>query len=549
MAEAIAGPRSAIETTFLEMGQHLMTGAKLLRDVSTAHQDMPREFHGPQFLEAVEIMQILGAEIGRLSGTDGKEDVRAEHLASVADALHGPIDSLKKAVNGLRLIAVNARIVAAGLHQDSAEFGAFTLDMIDLGNAAKETVGRVERTHALVIGKVGEARQGRRAVVARHAATTAIIAQRLGAQIEAIEKHRASALGLADEGRQVAGRIGGRIGEAVSALQIGDITRQRLEHIEDALRAAASLAERPDPPGDTVRGVCHLQSLQLRDTQDGFERQVRHFAATLRRLAEDTETVLLESRARADALVTASGTALAALVADLKSTGRLLDDYEDTRATLRALGEEAEGSMRVMLEQLEAVASIEHSIRLLSLNMAIRCSRLGREGGPLKVIAQEMREFAGQTVHAASDVRRFLDEARDLVQAHDAATDGSASTAVANAIDLLEGVLARLGQNVSTIRQSAPQAVRLLNEAAEHAGRYEGGESSWATQIGFLEEWSCATGTAVSDNLFSDAAFFAELRARYTMESERLIHDMLCGAAERAAAPTPEDEEIDAMLF
>ncbi len=107
----------------------------------------------------------------------------------------------------------------------------------------------------------------------------------------------------------------------------------------------------------------------------------------------------------------------------------------------------------------------------------------------------------------------------------------------AAAVDRLDVVVERLGQQAATIATSGPKAASLLQQAAHaardygsHADAWQGVSDRLAAQAG---EGDCAAA--------ADAAFLARLRNRYTMVSERHIHDGFCGAGEVGIGTAAEE--------
>lgn len=545
LADELAGPRRALEKAFLDMGDRLMDCARLLREITSAHEGMPAELQSEEFASAVASMHTLREEAGRISGTNETDGAQVETLSALSASLYEPIDELNKAVRNLRLIAVNARIVAAGIRSHTGDFDAFALEMVDLGRNATSIVAEFTESHARLVGTLGSALAANESFRQRHGGTLAAIADRLATQLATTETHKLRAVSDAAESGRLAKQISSRIGDAVSALQIGDITRQRLEHIEDGLRDV----DREGAHAATATAVCQLQLLQLDDTGGDYSREVASFAATLRSLSSDARHVLDDSRAQSEALLAKGGTALAGLARDLKAMMLVLGDFEAMRAELAKLRAEVAESVSTMRERMEAIGDLEQSMRLLSINTAVRCSRLGEEGRALRVIAQEMRELAAHTVEAAATVTDRLEEARSLLGSPDEAdraADAPTSLAqdAAAAVDQLDLVVARLGQRASTIGASGPRATGLLQQAADAAQSHETHADAWQSVRDRLEHLAGdAENTAAPS-----PDFFTRLRARYTMVSERHVHDAFCSSFDVAGADdeAAEDEILEA---
>ncbi|MFN7130364.1 MAG: hypothetical protein ACK4OJ_15015, partial [Brevundimonas sp.] len=232
-----------------------------------------------------------------------------------------------------------------------ADFAAFATEMVELGRDAARIVAEFSRSHRTLVGALEIAANANDQFRRKHGQTLAAISARLGGQLATVEAHRVRAMAdLAESGRMSAA-ISARIGDAVSALQIGDITRQRLEHVEEALHGLDEGAH----SGMTQALVLRLQQAQLDETGADFGREMGSFAGALASLASDARRVLDEGRSQSEALLANGGTALAGLVADLGSMVALLADFEEMRARLAGLRAEVGECVSGMQARMETI--------------------------------------------------------------------------------------------------------------------------------------------------------------------------------------------------
>lgn len=524
-AESLAFSRRSIEKSFLDMGQRLLDSARLLREITAAHEGMPGELQGEEFAKAVALLTRLQAEAGEIANRQDANGERVETLMAMARQLEDPIDSLSKAVRNLGLIAINARIIAAGMAEMTGDFDSFALEMVELGRNAASIVVEFSKAHRRLVEALALAGSANAAFRKKHDGTLSAISMRLGEQLAVIDGHRAHALADVAQSGRMAGSISRRIGEAVSAMQIGDITRQRLEHVEDAL---ADLDVHACSPA-TRSLVLRVQAMQLDETRDDFAREVAAITRALLSLSSDAQRVLDESCAQSDALLSNGGTALAGLVADLGSVTTVLGDYETMRTRISALRSEVAGCVGDMQARMEDIAALEQSMRLLSINTSVRCSRFGEEGRALRVVAQEMRELAAFTVEAATTITTGLERSKTELGTD---PDGAAGVTMqdlsgdaARAIDLLGGVVERMRSRAVTIADVGPRTSKLLRDAALASETYGRFAQDWEGLVERMEE---ARAQIDGSEGAVDAALLDQMRQRYTMVAERRLHDELC---------------------
>ncbi|RAP40242.1 hypothetical protein BYZ73_16395 [Rhodovulum viride] len=546
----IAGPRQAIEQAFLAMGSGLMAGAHLLSDISGAHRDMALEFEGPAFLQGVAQISRLRDEVGRVLEGITTGDAEIARLAETTKQVRAPLEQMDSAIRLLGLVAVNARIVAAGIESGQSDLTAFTSEMAGIAAEAKAAVRSIAEVHERVCRTVAETRRTQTEFSRGHYRTMAAIRDRLDEDLRSIEAQRAQAAEHADKSATLAAGIGAQVGEAVAAVQAGDMTRQRLEHIETILDRLADAAE----ADRLARLLGPLAAAELGATHADFVAEVAHFVEALEAMRIDADEVLRAGTERAGRTLAASGEALAALVRDLRSIGPLLDDDARNRETARQLGEGAADAMNLMMSRIDVLERTEHDVRLLGLNMAIRCSGLGDRASGLRVIAKELSGVAADTSAAAAQIRDILDGAQKTVAdtRRRTAEGGGVEGDPAAAASDLETVLDRLRSHGATLAEACPRTIAILDETAERAHRVSASGDGWPALVARLETLG---GTPDPDEVAAFGDLLAGLRRVYTMQQERRIHDAVLGLPtpqgedEPPAADGGDADDIDGFLF
>ena len=213
-----------------------------------------------------------------------------------------------------------------------------------------------------------------------------------------------------------------------------------------------------------------------------------------------------------------------------------------------------------LLRHVEAVQQIEGSMRLVTLNAAVKCAQLGPRGKALDVIAKQLRELTGDTVTSARTVMSVLGEAAERARRVAGSADGAASEGLARlggdadaAIALFSEVDGRLSAALHLLDEEGRTADAVLKEAARHFS----GHAAISEALGDAQmrlSALLAQLPAVASEVFAasnaGARLLAYLRRNYTMESERRIHDGLFGAiGGEAPVAAPMIEADDLGLF
>ncbi len=556
--------REPAEQVFLSLGASLTQAVGLIQRAADTVAEMSSRLEGDEFGTALASLTEAAGEVTALARSAGGEKAALTELDNTIEGVSRGIARFRKTVAEVELLAVNAKIQVSHLPVSNADFVTFTQDMGALADNAGTGLELLDGKLAMLARSVRTALLSREAFERDHGLALTAIGDRLHRALQSVERRRAQAMATA---KTLAGRsreVGQRIGSAVQALQINDITRQRLEHVEEILEEADDVAAGGHGWGAELSGedraqvfaaICKLQAAQTAQANEHFAREMHRLIASLRSLAANAGEIEAEGMSVAGATRDNGESFLAELKTQLADARSLLVSYarahDDTRAVVRS----ASAAVADMLTHVETVRSIEADMRIMGLNATFKCGRLGVQGRSLSVIAHELRNCATRTREQAEMVANGLNAMVAISQSLGAGQAGLEGLSAA--MDHSTEILSELGANfdrifdglirdtgdVKAILTTAAEGIRIhddldqsLREAVRRITALGGAETVDAERIGQLME-----------------RVRAEFGGRYTMESERLMHELvLDGTAGAAATATPSaapEPDPDDFLF
>ena len=532
VAAELAAPAGALEHAFTGLGDKLVECVGLLRALMGCHAAMPGELRGEAFVTAHGEIAGMRERAGLAAGEYLSLDARLGEFFELAKDIDSPLSDMRSSVRTFRLIATNARIVAAGLTQADGEIASFIGDMEELGRRAGEVVADLVATYSHFRSSLVAARHANAEFARDHGTTLERLSTDLERHLSALGRFEARADESASAHQKMAQQVNGRIANVIASLQIADSTRQRIEHVEQALRMAAELAaDSPERYEASSAAFYALQTAQAEAAIVAFEKELDAIVFNLRELTQDSEDLLRGSGRDAEALLSDGSNALQALTGDIGSTCAMFAMYEDVHARLEVHLVDVAGSVRAMAGSLETIAELERNIHLVSLNTAIQCHRLGDEGAGLQVVSRNLRELAIQTVTAGNSIRGSLHRAGSLAEAIGRGSRSAATASTSAKGEDVATTFARAGVNLRQhfrkLSEIGPGATRLLHECARLAEDRRMLGSSLRQSSRTLETLRQESSAGEAD---PDAAFFAALRGRYSMDAERHLHDLIIGA-------------------
>jgi len=548
--------RGAIEGRFLEVGNVLSQVVDGANALITALDRMREGLDGQEVAAATRQLGQASDQLRELPRTLTDRRDRLGGLVRAGDALTACIEDMRQHLAYLRVFGVNIKITSGGILAAGPEFAIFAqeiCDCIELGRTQLDTFrndlagmdgalraalnheDELRRRCDGLLPAVPDALVGQTAAIAEHQAKIAQITTRVGELVRDVRK---------------------KIGSALAALQIGDITRQRIEHVQHGLTLLDSAQARalPAEPRERMKAFVHrLLAAQLNATIDDFHRDVSRIGQSIGAIAGDASEILrLRDHAQGGSDKDASF--LRGLETSVGDAFALVDDIDAGAREAEAVSRSAASSARDLVAQIEAIQNMRADVQMMALNTTLKCSRIGETGKPLGVIAVELRAHAG---HLETSAARTLTALQSLSTSADAQPEGADQDSSANAAHALRDAIGRIrktgdaveGDLVDAARQGA-DVVEMLKRAA---ARFD-----FQRQVGdhldqaAAELESLSGDVAVDDVMSALSPLLTDLARCYTMAQEREVHAALTAGLDMAVIEAPAEAEAvedDDLLF
>ena len=561
----LAAPIAQIDESFVQVGSQLVECSGRLSKVTAAFEALPADLEGAELVSATSKLEKVIRHANEIAGGFASEQADLDELVRKVDAARAPMASLRKVIQMIGILSINARVVAAGMVGDG-DIGVFTDDISELSKTATTTIARFFKAYEQLSSVVHQAAAERDRFQKAQRDTLKQAAERLSDNLEQIVGKREQSAANSAETTRVTRDVNGQISTTVMAMQVGDATRQRIEHLVSALEDMAALMAGKAPAGleapdavdaKTIASLLHvldrLLAAALAEYDDGVVVAERSLTALISHAGE----IMDQSVALYGQEEHRGESALGALGDDMRQVGATLGSCEVARRKLDTAATSVGEMVAQLLSHVEDVQHIEASMRLVTLNAAIKCAQLGPEGKALDVIAKQLRELTSDTVTSAETAMRVLNEAAERADAVVKTASGETSGRIAElvgdaeeAISLFEMVDKRLSAALSLLDEQCDAAKILLKQAKQHFAGHAIISEALADANVELGETIAALGAPEASQLTSDAfgeAFLAHLRSYYTMESERRVHDDVIGVVKQDAPEVSADADEDDM--
>ncbi len=551
--------RTKVEQRFLEGGSVLLAVMDVLNNLLASLDNVTRTLDAGA---ATDTTADLLATVKNLSELPQLESLRQKNLdilSSSGAGLRTHVADMQETMRYLQTFAVTVKITGAGI----AEFAGFAEEILDrIRSGTAEVNNFAGQLHALE-KELNTAQTFGSGVAQRYEQTVPSVVSALQRDAQTISAHRKKLGEIAKQVGVLARGVQGKVATTLSALQIGDITRQRIEHVQSTLTIIqdflASDEGRALDRGAQARLenlVHHLAAAQMVDMVENFQRDSRSVVETIASFSHDTQDILnlrAEMQSEDDAK---GGNFMRALEESVSAAHAIVKQVETASLQANHVSQSTTATAANLLKGIENIRAVKMDIHYMALNTNLRCSRMGEEGRSINVVTAELRVFAAKLDESADAIVNGLTGFEEAACAI-AATDSTGGP----------GLAERLSDAVGNIRSAANAMETELGILSEHGREVASKISLSISKLDFQNDLGEVLSTCADDlcDLAGDslpgidelADVLAGVGPRifklYTMAQERTVHQAIIPAGNVLAAPvtaaTNDDELFEDALF
>lgn len=552
--------RGAIEGRFLEVGDVLSQVVDGTSALISALDRMREGLEGQEVAAATRQLSEASDQLRDLPAALTERRDRLGGLVRAGDALTACIEDMRQHLAYLRVFGVNIKITSGGILAAGPEFAIFAqeiCDCIELGRTQLDTFrGDLAGMDGALRAALGHEDELRR----RCDGLLPAVPDALVAQTAAIADHQAKIAQITSRVGELVRDVRKKIGSALAALQIGDITRQRIEHVQHGLSLLDTAPIRALPADGRARlqaFVHRLLAAQLKATIDDFHRDVSRIGQSVGAIAGDASEIL---RLRDHAHGGSGGGSdkdasfLRGLESSVGEAFALVDDIDAGARQAQAVSRSAAGSARDLVAQIEAIQNMRADVQMMALNTTLKCARIGETGKPLGVIAVELRAHAG---HLETSAARTLTALQTLSTSADAEPEAIAHDGASGAALALRDAVGRIRKTGDAVEGDLVDAARQGGDVVDMLKR-AAARFDFQRQIGDHLDQAAAELDGLSDDVAVDdvmsalSPLLADLARCYTMAQEREVHAAMTAGLNVAVVDAPAEAEAvddDDLLF
>lgn len=555
IAGRLDAARRAVEGRFLEAGDVLAQAVEGVGGLIRSLEALAATLE-PATVEATTRQLRLAAD--GLTALPERQAARrgvVEQMIGAGRGLTGCIGDMRRTLAYLQTYAINIKITAGGIAAARSEFGVFTQEVQDRIERGRGELNAFDTDLAALCSDLASA-LAQEDDLARHCFDLVpAVPDGLAACAQEMVEHHGRISGAADSVSSLARQVQKKVGGVLAALQIGDITRQRIEHVQQALEMTAEVEDlSQDARARLEVFVFRMLAAQLAATAVDFERDVARIGANMSGLAGDAAEILRLRDLAFGSGGAQGGSFLQRMEAYVGQALGLVDRLARSDAAAFEVGRSAADAAGDLTAKVANLQSIKTDVQQMALNATLKCGRIGDVGKPLAVIAVELRLHAGHMETSSQEALGALDvmtgEAARLAEAdtRDDDATGGAGAALSEACARLRGVgeaveadLVELARQGEAVVDALRRAAARLDFQSEIGAIIKSGADALSELAGDEPPW-------IDDIRAPLAGLLQRIAKIYTMASERDVHrsctdgwDLDVAVVVEQARPVDED--------
>ncbi len=545
LAAELEGARCVIESRFLAAGEILVRSIEGIDALIASLDNLVKALDENAVADTTKDMRVAAETLLGLADNHRERQRAMDLLGRHREILAAHVGDMRSSLAYMRAFTVNIKIVSSGIAKADATFESFAQEISDCIESGREQMFQIETDIGNLKGGLAAAYDESVRLASHLGTLLPALPNQLGESAGMMAQHYSRVLRTADEVAGIARNIHKHVARVLQALQIGDRTRQRIEHVQAGLKF---FAHQSDCRDERFVALGHaLLMRQLAATKAEFDQEVGEIEHAMANMADQSRE-LLKLRDMAYGSDGENGQGfLDDLLAHIEEALVLVAEIEGAESAVIKTGRDTAAAAAHLDTRISAIQSLKNDVQYMALNTTIRCAQIGEVARPLSVIAVELRGHGRHLESAAAGGLAELGEltaaAGILASAGQANCGLSAAEALGIAARLIREASQRTENEIGVLVSRGEEVLSILDESVERL--------ALVTEIGgkldTVAEHLAATAAVDPYDAAEFAAplaeFLASVHALYTMKQERDVHQAFVHwlGFERAHADVPAD--------
>lgn len=549
ISSVLKSTTGSTEQEFLDIGAKLYEFQQRSGRIISISEQVISHVSGDDTREKVAGLQAILERLQTFLGevrNEADDSVSAlQHIGTLLALVNDPLSGFKKINRLLGVLGTSTKIESARLGDEDAGFNALAEDVGKLSvlieDKSANIIAEKDKLGGLICQTLGALTDEE----SREQLRVADIIENTRNNLARLSSIHGMCAGAASTIGEVSAEVSTSISDVVVAMQSHDITRQQMEHVYEAFddllpRIDAIRAQTMDRDAEgTGIDICHVSELQLAQlvvSRDEFVEAIQGIITNLESISSLELEMNRQAREMLGVADEAGGSFFADMEKGLAHVAEVLTDFAEANKKLaKALNSVADtvGHITRFVGDIEDIGA---EIELIALNSQIKSAHTGDKGAALGVLAEAIQKLSvdarDQTRVVSESLRKITTESERMCGAAQGETV-DIQQEVNDMLSDLKTLLGDVGRLSEELRQELHAMDQLVQSLTEDIGQTIAGISVHNRVstivndvVGELESMIADIKAYVSVPAVAlSSGRLADLSSRYTMHSERKVHE------------------------
>jgi hypothetical protein len=561
IADQLEKIRRIIEGKFLAAGDILIKSIDGTKSLIASLDNLVKTFDAKIVTATKADLTVAAAKLYMLPSSHAERVDSIGRLNHTRDELAWHTSNMHSSLAYMRAFTLNIKIVAGSLGEEFKDFDMFAQDMSACIAKGTDELKMLENELTTLQRDLNASSTQGDILGMQINALVPAVPDELTASTEVMSEHYQSIIETVEKVAVIARDIQQRVARILGALQIGDITRQRIEHLQECIirQNADKTAIAPDLRERFVATCYALIAAHMSELTLDFDRESAEIERNMADMAKDADELL---KLHGMAYDSKDGGFLHRLGQRIDAAVKLVGTINQADKAAAETGIATALATRKLNGRLEQIQTLKNDVQYMALNTTLKCCQIGEAGRPLSVIAIEIRDHSKQLEAAAlsslSTIDKLLQLTKSLAEPGNSVfSEDSKSVAAAKALDVAARRLREARDltesNIAEIAEKGDEVLNMLNLSTERLRFSEeigNTLKTISTKVDTLAAGAFTAADVIPPSMMPTIASFA---SNYTMQQERNTHNTFMQAygiaSEAQAAPASPADDEDMILF
>ncbi|MBE0500119.1 MAG: methyl-accepting chemotaxis protein [Desulfuromonadales bacterium] len=557
------------EDRFLSFGASLTDFHKRATAVSNLASSIQGKIIGDESSGGIQKLQMLiermSIFIHDIRTISGQNERALFSICAALEQLQSPLQLFGEITRRLQIIGITTRIECSGFSDSQNNITHLSDSIRRLGRLIAGDMNEIIDQVAILYDLSKAAHCNESALNNGESARAMAVVAEARSVLEQLVTNSCRARQQSESLTKSSAAVTQSIAEIVSSIQFHDITRQQIEHVTESIEAfgqaisknfrSGELADRESLEREIADG-CRLQSEQLGNSGNELSAAVWRIIESLHSLSANVKNLASDTRELSGDTARGENNFFAAIESAIESVVTVLTDNLATAADSALAINAVVSTSAKMVHLVEEVEAFGAEMKVLALNASIESVHVKAGGSALGVIADSIQDLAREALlqsdRLSTGLIAITKSAKTLsgtnlgeVTSHDL----KVATLISDSDLMLTELRQTNAQLLESFARMDQQADSLASDIFVSASSIKVHQEAGAiidqgiAALNFIADRFDAS--ARPGKRRGDTSLIKGIRQRYSMRSERDIHDRIVGGSKLLQEqPHPRSEKI-----